>query len=122
MIKYGPIVFANDTMSFKNPWFKIFENIQPFNLSYFNYFMRHVIIEYVCVRLYSLKAIGTRPKPGLYIFNYLELFYFDDYCMPYFDDYLCAKESHLEDVSERIMKLAIYCDYSTRFKKLILKS
>lgn len=37
--------------------------------------------------------------------------------MPFFDEYICAKEdSRLKDVSTRIMKLAIYCDYSTRFK------
>ena len=41
--------------------------------------------------------------------------------MPYFDDYLFRKEPELADVSTRIMKLAIYYDYSTRFNDELKK-
>lgn len=70
-----------------------------------------------CVRIFTLNGTRDPPKAGIYIFKYLELVYFDGYLMPYFDDYLAKVEPELLESSNKIMKLALYYDYSTRLGK-----
>ena len=106
-----PIIIEKNT----NETYYFLNNISPFTAKYTITFIRQILTDYFCIKAFSLDSIGNLPKPGKYIFNYLELFYFDDYCMPYFDDYLLKTEPELAEISKRIMKLAIYYDYSSRF-------
>lgn len=98
-----------------NKLFSVFGNILPFTADFSLYLLRQVLMDIFCVRVFSLRSIKEPQKPGRFVFNYLELFYFDGFCMPYFDDYLVKCEPDLVETSTRIMRLAIYYDYSTRF-------
>jgi hypothetical protein len=49
-------------------------------------------------------AIWDFPLPSRFIFNYFELFYFDPYCLGYFDDYLGKVHPEKSKVSMLLMK------------------
>lgn len=96
--------------------YSIFGNVLPFTAYFCLYLFRQILMDLFCVKIFSLGGINETQKPGKFVFHYLELFYFDDYCMPFFDDYLVHTDPDLADISTRIQRLAIYYDYCTRFE------
>ena len=107
-----PSMFGSNPKDF----YKILIVFSPFTPVYTFYFTKQVLFDIFCIQIFSLSSIGKTTKPSFYIFRYLELFFFDGYCMPYFDNYLVKERPELAEISERIMKLAIYYDYSSRFE------
>lgn len=100
MYTYLPTVFFGDAQD----WDRDFMKKVFISNNYFICVIRTLIYQYIVMYRFSQMAIWDFPLPSRFIFNYFELFYFDPYCLGYFDDYLGKVHPEKSKVSMLLMK------------------